>query len=170
MISWRFCHGSCYARCDVHLPTYIPFLRMLNQTMRAYFPSSSHVQMTENTVLYFISIWTWNTITFITVLPAVLFISVATHGSRIAGGIYSLICSVARSDFFNSTNITYQWFNESSKPRAQVKNQADLTFNPLQLHHAGEYICVVTLSGFPNLNGNLSQSVSHNISVQGKLH
>ena len=120
--------------------------------------------------LYFISIWTWNTITFITVLPAGLFISVATHGSRIAGGIYSLICSVARSDFFNSTNITYQWFNESSKPRAQVKNQADLTFNPLQLHHAGEYICVVTLSGFPNLNGNLSQSVSHNISVQGKLH
>jgi len=127
-----------------------------------------HVQMTENTVLYFISVW--NTITFITVLPAVLSLSVATHGSRIIGGSYSLICSVARFDSFNSTNITYQWFNESSKSRAQVENQTNLTFSPLQLHHAGQYTCVVTLRGFPNLNGNLSQSVSHNISVQGKLH
>jgi len=170
MISWRFCHGSCYARSDVHLPTNIPFLRMLNQTMRTYFLSSSHVQMTENTVLYFISIWTWNTITIITVFPAVPSLSVATHGSRIIGGSYSLICSVARSDSFNSTNIAYQWFSESSTPRSPVENQANLTFNPLQLHHAGQYTCMVTLSGFPNLNGNLSQSVSHNISVQGKLH
>ena len=54
--------------------------------------------------------------------------------------------------------------------KIQVENQTNLTFNPLQLHHAGEYTCVVTLSGFPNLNGNLSQSVSHDISIQGKLH
>ena len=112
----------------------------------------------------------YNILICITVLPAVRFISVATDGSRIVGGNYSLICSVTRADSFNSINITYQWFNESSKPRALVENQTNLTFNPLQLHHAGEYTCVVTLSGFPNLNGNLSQSVSHNISVQGKLH
>ena len=105
----------------------------------------------------------------ITVLPAVRSISVATHGSRIVGGNYSLICTVARTDSFNSINITYQWFNESSESWALVQNQTNLTFNPLQLHHAGQYTCVVTLSGFPNLNGNLSQSVSHNISVQSKL-
>ena len=109
----------------------------------------------------------YNILICITVLPAVRFISVATDGSRIVGGNYSLICSVARSDSFNSINITYQWFNESSKSRAQVENQTNLTFNPLQIYHAGEYTCVVT---FTHLTGDLIVNASQDVRVQSKSH
>ena len=39
------------------------------------------------------------------------------------------------------------------------------TFNPLQLYHAGNYTCMVTVSG---LTGNFSQSAAQIITVESK--
>ena len=96
-----------------------------------------------------------------------LSVSVSVHGSTTVGENYHLNCSVAGADSFNPTNITYQWFNESHIPPMQFGTQQAFTFNPLQLYHAGNYTCVVTLSG---LTGNFSQSATQNITVEGKSH
>ena len=94
-------------------------------------------------------------------------VSVAVHGSTVVGETYHLNCSIAGADSFSPTNITYQWFNESHNLPKQVGTQQAFTFNPLQLYHAGNYTCVVTLSG---VTGNLSQSATQNITVESKSH
>ena len=96
-----------------------------------------------------------------------LSVSVAVHGSTIVGENYHLNCSVAGADSFSPTNITYQWFNGSYNLPIPVGAQQAFTFNPLQLYHAGNYTCVVTVIG---LNGNLSQSAAQNITVESKSH
>ena len=96
-----------------------------------------------------------------------LSVSVAVHGSTVVGENYHLNCSVAGADSFNPTNITYQWFNGSYNPPIPVGTQQAITFNPLQLYHAGNYTCVVTLIG---LTGNLSQSAEQIITVESKSH
>ena len=103
----------------------------------------------------------------ITVIPVVPSISVHSSGCPVVGENYSLVCSTARTDSFNFTSITYQWFNESSESWAHVENQTNLTFNPLQLYHAGQYTCVVTLT---HLTGNLSLNTSQDVRVQSKSH
>jgi len=94
-----------------------------------------------------------------------LSVSVSVHGSTVVGDNYHLNCSVAGADSIGPTNITYQWFNESHNPPTQVGTQQAFAFNPLQLYHAGNYTCVVTLSG---VTGNLSQSAAQNITVESK--
>jgi len=79
------------------------------------------------------------------------------------GENYHLNCSVAGAASFSPTNITFQWFNESSIPPTHVGTQQTLAFNPLQLYHAGNYTCVVTLSG---VTGNLSQGAAQSITVE----
>ena len=101
-------------------------------------------------------------------LLAGLSISVAVHGSTVVGENYRLNCSIAGADSFSPTNITYQWFNESSIPPMQVGTQQAITFNSLQLYHAGNYTCVVTLSGFLSLSGNLSQRTVQIIRVESE--
>jgi len=96
-----------------------------------------------------------------------LSVSVAVHGSTVVGENNHLNCSVTGADSFSPTNITYQWFNESHNPPTQVGTQQAFTFNPLQLYHAGNYTCVVTLSG---VTGNLSQNAAQNITVESKSH
>ena len=103
----------------------------------------------------------------ITVIPAVPSISVHSSGCPVVGENYSLVCSIVRTDSFNFTSITYQWLSESSESWAQVENQANLTFNHLQLYHARQYTCVVTLT---HLTGNLSLNTSQNVRVQSKSH
>ena len=103
----------------------------------------------------------------ITVIPVVPSISVHSSGCPVVGENYSLVCSTARTDSFNFTSITYQWFNESSESWAQVENQTNLTFNPLQIYHAGEYTCVVT---FTHLTGDLIVNASQDVRVQSKSH
>ena len=103
----------------------------------------------------------------ITVIPVVPSISVHSSGWPVVGENYSLVCSIARTDPFNFTSITYQWFNESSESWAQVENQTNLTFNPLQIYHAGEYTCVVT---FTHLTGDLIVNASQDVRVQSKSH
>ena len=98
-------------------------------------------------------------------LLAGLSVSVAVHGSTVVGENYRLNCSVAGADSFSPTNITYQWFNESSIPPMQVGTQQTFTFNPLQLYHAGNYTCIVSVSG---LTGNFSQSAAQIITVESK--
>jgi len=63
-------------------------------------------------------------------IPVVPSISVHSSGWPVVGENYSLICSIARTDPFNFTSITYQWFNENSESWAQVENQTIPTFNP----------------------------------------
>ena len=103
----------------------------------------------------------------VTAIPVVPSISVHSSGRPVVGENYSLVCSIARTDPFNFTSITYHWFNESSESWAPVENQTILTFNPLQLYHAGEYTCVVTLT---HLTGNLSLNTSQDVRVQSKSH
>ena len=97
-----------------------------------------------------------------------LSVSVAVHGSTMVGENYHLNCSVAGADSFNPTNITYQWFNGSYNPPIPVGTQQAFAFNPLQLYHAGNYTCVVTLSGFLSLSGNLSQRTVQIITVESE--
>jgi len=101
----------------------------------------------------------------ITVIPVVSSISVHSSGCPVVGENYSLVCSIVTTDSFNFTSITYQWFNESSESWAQVENQTNLTFNPLQLYHAGEYTCVVTLT---DLTGDISVNASQDVDVRVK--
>jgi len=98
-------------------------------------------------------------------LLAALSVSVAVHGSTVVGENYRLNCFVAGADSYSPTNITYQWFNESHNPPMQVGTQQAITFNSLQLYHAGKYTCIVTLSG---LTGNFSQSAAQIITVESK--
>jgi len=92
-------------------------------------------------------------------------VSVAVHGSTVVGENPRFICSVTGADSFSPTNITYQWFNESHNPPKQVGTHQAFTFNPLQLYHAGNYTCMVTVSG---LTGNFSQSAAQIITVESK--
>jgi len=94
-----------------------------------------------------------------------LSVSVAVHGSTVVGENYRLNCSIAGADSFIPTNITYRWFNESSIPPMQVGTQQTFTFNPLQLYHAGNYTCIVSVIG---LTGNFSQSAAQIITVESK--
>ena len=100
-----------------------------------------------------------------TSLLAALSITVAYNGSTIVGKDYCLSCSVTGADSFNFTSITYQWFNETGSSQRHVRTQQIIKFNPLQLYHVGEYMCVVTLSGFA---GNVSLNTTQNIRVESK--
>lgn len=96
-------------------------------------------------------------------LLAALSIIVAIHDSTVLGKDYFLNCSVTGADSISFTNITYQWFIETSNSQRQVWTQQMIKFNHLQLYHAGEYMCVVTLSGFA---GNVSLNTSQNIRIK----
>lgn len=100
-----------------------------------------------------------------TSLLAALSITVAYNGSTIVGKEYCLSCSVTGADSFNFTSITYQWFNETGSSQRQVQTKQIMKFNPLQLYHVGEYMCMVTLSGFA---GNVSLNTTQNIRVESK--
>jgi len=89
-------------------------------------------------------------------------------GTAMVGQSYSLICSVSGANSLSPTS-TYRWYNESSNPRSQVGTASTYTLNPLQPYHAGQYTCEVTVTS-PYLNGDLSQSVMQDITVQSKLY
>jgi len=100
-----------------------------------------------------------------TSLLAALSITVAYNGSTIVGNEYCLSCSVTGADSFNFMSITYRWFIETGSSQRQVQTHQIIKFNPLQLYHVGEYMCVVTLSGFA---GNVSLNTTQNIRVESK--
>jgi len=88
-------------------------------------------------------------------------------GTAVAGQSYFLSCSVSGAGSLSPT-ITYRWYNESSNPRSQVGTTKTYTLNPLQLYYAGQYTCEVTITS-PYMNGDLSQRMMQDITVQSKL-
>ena len=96
-------------------------------------------------------------------------ISSTPTGNAVVGQSYSLSCSVSGADSLSPTSTTYRWYNESDDPRSQVgTNSSAYAFTLVQLYHAGQYTCEVTITS-PYLNAALSQSMMRDINVQSKL-
>jgi len=95
-------------------------------------------------------------------------VMITPTGTAEVGQSYSLGCSVSEADSLNATS-TYRWYNESTNPRSQVGTTNTYTLNPLRPYSAGQYTCEVMITS-PFLDGDLSRSVMHNITVQSNLH
>ena len=93
--------------------------------------------------------------------------AITPAGTALVGQLgYSLSCSVSGADSLSPT-ITYRWYNESSNPRSQVGTTSIYSFPRLRPYHAGQYTCEVTIAS-PYLNGDLSQSMMQDITLQSK--
>ena len=88
-------------------------------------------------------------------------ITTSSVAAPIVGSMYSLICAVAGTERLTDAMVTYTW----SKNGAVVSNQkmATLSFSPLTLSDAGEFICEATVSS-SLLNVSISDS-SVNINI-----
>ena len=95
-------------------------------------------------------------------------VMIAPAGTAVVGQSYSLSCSVSGADSLSPTSTTYRWYNESSNPRSQVGTTSTFTLNPQRPYHAGQYTCEATITS-PYLNGDLSQSMMQDITLQSKL-
>jgi len=91
-------------------------------------------------------------------------------GIPVAGQSYSLNCSINGADSLSPTSTTYRWYNSSGDPMMPVTVTTSNLFilNPLRPYHTGQYICEVTITS-PYLNGDLSQSMMQDITVQSKF-
>jgi len=110
-------------------------------------------------VLYFLKFFTVPSVSVV-ITPA---------GTAVVGQSYSLSCSVSGADSLSPTTTTYRWYNESSDPRSQVGTTSTYSFTRLRPYHAGQYTCEVTITS-PYLNGDLSQSMMQDITVQSKCN
>ena len=81
---------------------------------------------------------------------------------------YQLICAVAGAENLNPT-IIFQWIKNSPGTQTQVgTNSNTLSFTPLQLFDAANYVCTATIAS-NYLISDIEAMNSHSIRFQSKL-
>lgn len=79
-----------------------------------------------------------------------IIVNITTSGNGIAGGSYSLVCSVEIVGSTDQPNITWIDPMNDTVPFEMISatdNTSTLTFNPLSVSHAGNYTCRAILDG-----------------------
>ena len=94
---------------------------------------------------------------------------ITTSGTSTAGESYTLTCTVTILESLGSTwNLAWQNSSGSLITSESDTTSLDLIFDPLGQSDEGEYTCEVILSS-PYLNDNFIDSISQEVTVEGKL-
>ena len=82
-----------------------------------------------------------------------------------AGENYELTCTINEAENLNPTTVTYQW----TENQIQVGTSNTLSFTPLRLSDAANFVCSVTISS-SYLSGDIVPMNSQDIRIQSKLY
>ena len=101
---------------------------------------------------------------FLPIVPSVEVEIRSNETTPTAGEDYQLICAVSGIENLNAT-ISYQWTKNSNGLTQDNANTNTLSFTPIRLSNAANYVCMVTItSGY--LNDNIVTMDSQEIRVQ----
>ena len=105
-------------------------------------------------------------ILFVPLAPPVVVEIIESGGTPTVAQNFNLICNVSRSAKLNPT-ITYQWINTDGAQTQVGTDSNILTFSPLRVSNASNYICKVTVSS-SYLTGDIAAMDSQDIRIQSK--
>ena len=102
---------------------------------------------------------------FLSIVPSVI-VLISNNGTPTAGEDYQLTCDVLGAENLKPT-ITYQWIKNSSSQIQVESNSNTLSFTPLRLSDAANYVCTVTIAS-NYLTGDIAAMISQEVSVQSE--